>query len=217
MAANEIFVDRLAAAHGADDIQFRLDQLAIPVPPPSPATAAVRAAATRCLEKVQDTRAAWGAAPAGHAYGVAMHAEYRSAVAYLVEIDASDPADPRLVRAFAAVDVGVPINPKGLEAQIQGVLIDGWSVMIRAANHLEDGAIVEGSYSDFLWARMDETPLTVDVYVFSKEETGGDTPGGAGELGLPPASAACVNAYARATGWPGGNSYRFPILEFLPS
>jgi isoquinoline 1-oxidoreductase beta subunit len=54
-------------------------------------------------------------------------------VAYLVEIDASNPANPRLTRAFAAVDVGIPINPKGLEAQIQGVLIDGWSVAIRAA------------------------------------------------------------------------------------
>ena len=139
---------------------------------------------------MQAKRAAWGPAPAGHAYGVAVHAEYRSAVAYLVEIDATDPANPRLTRAFAAVDVGIPINPKGLEAQIQGALIDGWSVMIRASNHLDNGAIREGSYSDFLWARMNHTPLTIEVHVFpadpARAQPGGQGPGGAGELGLPP-------------------------------
>jgi isoquinoline 1-oxidoreductase beta subunit len=207
--ANEIFVDRLALAQGADDIQFRLDHLAN-------STSGHAPGATRVLQQVQAKRNAWGPAPAGHAYGVAVHPEYRSAVAYLVEIDATDPANPRLTRAFAAVDVGIPINPKGLEAQIQGVLIDGFSVMIRASNHLDNGAIREGSYSDFLWARMNHSPQTIEVYVFpadpARAQPGGQGPGGAGELGLPPGSAACVNAYSRAT---GTQPYRFPILDFL--
>ena len=207
--ANEIFVDRLALAQGADDIQFRLDHLAI-------STSLAAPAITRCLQQVQAKRNAWGPAPAGHAYGVAAHGEYRSAVAYLVELDATNPANPRLTRAFAAVDVGIPINPKGLEAQVQGALIDGWSVMVRASNHLDNGVIREGSYSDFLWARMNHTPKTIEVYVFPADPAralpGGQGPGGAGELGLPPGSAACVNAYSRAT---GTQHSRFPILEFV--
>jgi len=207
--ANEIFVDRLALAQGADDIQFRLDHLAI-------STSLAAPAITRCLQQVQAKRNAWGPAPAGHAYGVAAHGEYRSAVAYLVELDATNPANPRLTRAFAAVDVGIPINPKGLEAQVQGALIDGWSVMVRASNHLDNGVIREGSYSDFLWARMNHTPKTIEVYVFPADPAralpGGQGPGGAGELGLPPGSAACVNAYSRAT---GTQPSRFPILEFV--
>jgi isoquinoline 1-oxidoreductase beta subunit len=159
MAANEIFVDRLAQARGEDDIQFRLDHLAI-------STSASAPAATRCLVKVQATRNAWGPAPAGHAYGVAMHAEYRSAVAYLVEIDATNPRRPAPRARVRGGRRGVPINRKGLEAQIQGVLIDGWSVMISAANHLANGAIVEGSYSDFHWARMNHAPHS-SRYVFS--------------------------------------------------
>jgi hypothetical protein len=118
------------------------------------------------LEQVQAKRSAWGPAPAGHAYGVAVHPEYRSAVAYLVELDVSNLASPRLARAFAAVDVGIPINPKGLEAQIQGALIDGFSVMIRAGNHLDNGTIREFSYHNFGWARMDHAPHTIEVYVF---------------------------------------------------
>ena len=200
MTANEIFVDRLAQAFGADDIQFRLDHLAN-------STSASAPRAIRVLEKVRDKRAAWGAAPAGHAYGVAVHAEYRSAVAYLVEIDAVDPANPRLARAYAAVDVGLPINRKGLEAQFQGVLIDAFSVMIRAGNHLDAGHIVEGSFSDFHWARMNHSPRSFEVFIFDATS---DTPGGAGELGLPPGSAACINAYARAT---GTQPSRFPVLD----
>jgi isoquinoline 1-oxidoreductase subunit beta len=207
--ANEIFVDRLALAQGADDIQFRLDHLAV-------STSLAAPALTRVLQQVQAKRNAWGPAPAGHAYGVAAHPEYRSAVAYLVQMDVSDPANPRLERAFAAIDVGIPINPKGLEAQVQGALIDGYSVMIRASNHLDDGTIREGSFSDFLWARMNHSPKTLEVYVFpadpAREQPLGLGPGGAGELGLPPGSAACVNAYSRAT---GTQPYRFPILDFL--
>ena len=210
--ANEIFVDRLALAQGADDVQFRLAHLAT-------STSLAAPAITRCLQQVQAKRSAWGPAPAGHAYGVAAHGEYRSAVAYLVEIDATNPADPRLTRAFGAVDVGIPINPKGLEAQIQGALIDGWSVMIQASNHVVNGVITEGSYSDFKWARMNQTPLTIEVHVFpadpAREQAPGQVtggPGGAGELGLPPGSAACVNAYARAT---GTQPNRFPIIEFV--
>ena len=75
-----------ARAHGEDDVQFRrhaprLDSAARDALPPAGAA----------------KRGAWGrSVPSGHAYGVAVHAEYRSAVAYLVEIDATDPADPRL-------------------------------------------------------------------------------------------------------------------------
>jgi isoquinoline 1-oxidoreductase beta subunit len=130
-------------------------------------------------------------------------------VAYLVEIDTTG-AEPRLTRAFAAVDAGVPINRKGLEAQMQGALIDGWSAMFRASNHLDSGTIREGSYDDFLWARMNHAPLTCEVYVFSATR---DTPGGAGELGFPPSAAACVNAYVRAR--PNEPPpRRFPIGEF---
>lgn len=203
MTANEIFVDALARARGADEVQFRLDHLAASASPAAPA-------AIRVLEKVAEM-GDWGRAmPAGHAQGVAVHAEYRSAVAYLVEIDTTG-AEPRLTASFAAVDVGVPINRQGLAAQIEGALVDGWSVMFRASNHLVNGAIVEGSYGDFLWSRIKHVAPTTEVFVFDATS---DTPGGAGELGLPPGSAACVNAYARAT---GTEPRRFPILEFPPS
>jgi isoquinoline 1-oxidoreductase beta subunit len=196
MTSNEIFVDELARAHGQDEVAFRLQYLSSDP-------------ARMCLEQVV-AAGSWGRAmPAGQAQGVAVHAEYRSAAAYLVEIDTTG-AEPRLLRAFAAVYVRVPINPKGLEAQMQGALIDAWSAMFRAGNHLDEGTIREGSYADFLWARMNHAPPTCEVHVFPAG-AGETEPGGAGELGFPPAAAACVNAYARAT---GTVPRQFPIGEF---
>ncbi|GFE87627.1 xanthine dehydrogenase family protein molybdopterin-binding subunit [Steroidobacter agaridevorans] len=194
-AANEIFIDEMARARGYDEVDFRLRHLD-------------SAAAERCLRHVASA-GSWGRAmPPGHAQGIAIHAEYRSAVAYLVEIDTTGP-EPRLSKAYCAVDVGVPVNVSGLSAQMQGSLIDAWSSMFRAGNHLDDGRIREGSFGDFLWSRMNHSPITTEVHVFPAEA--GAQPGGAGELGITAAAAACVNAYARAT---GTRPRRFPIQEF---
>jgi isoquinoline 1-oxidoreductase beta subunit len=194
-SANEIFIDEIARARRFDEVDFRLRHLD-------------SEAAERCLRHVA-AAGAWGRAmPQGQAQGVAVHVEYRSAVAYLVEIDTTG-AEPRLLRAFCAVDVGVPINTRGLAAQMQGSLVDAWSVMFRAGCHLENGRIREGSFGDFLWARMRHTPPSTHVHVFPARS--GAEPGGAGELGITAAAAACVNAYARAT---GTQPRRFPIQEF---
>lgn len=193
--SNEIFIDELARERGYDEVLFRRRNLD---------NKAVR----RCLDKVV-AMGDWGRSmPAGHAQGVAIHTEYRSACAYLVEIDTTG-NEPRLTRAFCAVDVGVPINPRGLEAQMQGMLIDAWSVMFRAGIHIDNGIVREVNFWDYAWACMKHTPLSTEVYVFPAQAEA--EPGGVGELGIPAASAACVNAYARAT---GKQPRRFPIGEF---
>jgi isoquinoline 1-oxidoreductase beta subunit len=134
--------------------------------------------------------------PAGTAQGIAVHDEFKSVCAYLVEIDCRNAANPRVTKATAAVDVGRAINPRGLEAQAQGVVLDGLSVMLRAGVHIDHGAVRESSYTDFRYGRMNDSPLDVAVHVM--DPTG--EPGGAGELGFPAAAAAVANAYARATG-----------------
>ena len=150
----------------------------------------------------------WGRAMApGTAQGIAIHSEYKSRGACLVEIDCR-PAitgrtvrdgytGPRVTKAVFAVDVGLPINPLGLEAQMMGGVIDGIAQALTYSVHFTDGHFLEGSWDNAYYTRQWNTPLDVQVIVMPPT-TG--RPGGAGELAVAPAMAAVACAYARATG-----------------
>ena len=200
ITCNEIMVDRMAARIRTDPVEFRRSKLS------DERTIAVLDTAT--------SEAGYGRSlPRGVAHGVAIHSEYRSHACYVVEIDTNGP-DPRVTKVTVAVDVGRAINPKGLESQLQGVVGDAITAMLRAGNRLDDGRIREGSYGDFLWARMKHAPIEVDVHIMPPN----DEPGGAGELGFPTAAAAIVNAYSRATGErPNTFPIRRPAPDPLPA
>ncbi|MFE5586761.1 molybdopterin cofactor-binding domain-containing protein [Kitasatospora sp. NPDC056531] len=181
--ADEIMMDELARRMGQDEVAFR--------------RARVRGAAGQAVLDTVAKAGDWGRPmPAGQAQGVGYHDENGGRAAYLVELDASDRANPRVTKAVVAADVGQVINPRGLEAQLNGALIDGISVILQAGNHIDNGAVREGSYADFHYARQRHTPPVVEIHLMPPS----GAPGGAGELGVPAASAAVANAYARATG-----------------
>ncbi|MDH6570552.1 isoquinoline 1-oxidoreductase beta subunit [Streptomyces sp. SAI-117] len=189
--AEEIVVDEVARSLGKDPVAFRRATLR---------NKAVKAV----LDKVADA-GDWGRTlPAGQAQGVAVHEEYGSCVACLVEIDATDPKDPRVTKVVMAADVGTAVNPRGLEAQLMGTAIDGISTVLRAGLHIDRGAVRESSYADFHYARQRHAPLRFEAHIMPSRRE----PGGAGELGVPAAAGAVANAYARAT---GSRPRRFPL------
>jgi isoquinoline 1-oxidoreductase beta subunit len=185
----EIVVDEMAAAMGQDPVAFRLAFFR------DPRYAAV-------LQKVA-TAGGWGAKlPRGVAQGVGFHAEYQSCTACLVELDTNNVDHfgrkiPRVTKATIAVDAGLPINPKGLEAAMISGLTDAISHTLLAGVHIVNGEPQEGSYAEYHFARQYQSPRQVNVYVMPAS-TG--KPGGCGELGIPAAVGAIANAYARATG-----------------
>ncbi|MFD5918472.1 molybdopterin cofactor-binding domain-containing protein [Kitasatospora sp. NPDC058201] len=181
--ADEIMTDELARRFGQDPVAFR--------------RALLRDARGRAVLDKAALAGRWGRPmPAGHAQGIGYHDENGGRAAYLVELDATDPRQPRVTKAVIAADVGTVINPTGLEAQLTGALVDGISVILRAGNHIDHGAVREGSFGDFRYARQRHTPPVVEIHLLPPS----GPPGGAGELGVPAASAAVANAYARATG-----------------
>ncbi|MET7699922.1 molybdopterin cofactor-binding domain-containing protein [Streptomyces sp. NPDC005485] len=189
--AEEIVVDEVARSLRRDPVAFRRTTLR---------SKSVRAV----LDKVA-AAGRWGRElPAGHGQGVAVHEEYGSCVAALAEIDASDPAHPRVTRVVMAADVGTVVNPRGLDAQLMGAAIDGISTILRAGLHIDRGAVREGSFSDFHYARQRHSPWHFEAHLMPSTEE----PGGAGELGVPAAAGAVANAYARAT---GRSPRRFPL------
>ena len=189
--AEEIVVDEVARSLGRDPVAFR--------------RATLRSKAVRAVLDKVASAGRWGLTlPTGHAQGVAVHEEYGSCVACLVEIDATNRKEPRVTRVVMAADVGTAVNPRGLQAQLMGAATDGISTVLRAGLHIDRGAVRESSYADFRYARQRHAPTHFEAHIMPSRQD----PGGAGELGVPAAAGAVANAYARAT---GTRPRRFPI------
>ena len=199
-SVEEIVVDEIAKKLNKDPLAFRLEYL--------------RLDRARAVLQTAATAAGWGKSmPAGTAQGLAVHQESRSFIACVVEIDCTVPTAPRVTKATIAVDVGNPINPRGIEAQVEGGLAEAISLVLSSGLHVQDGLPLEGSYSQYHFGRQKNYPLEVNVIVMPAN---GGAIGGMGEVGLSAASGAVANAYARATGIKPRN---FPLIfpiDFTP-
>ena len=200
----EIMVDEMALALGKDALAFRLETLRLP--------------RARAVLQAVAAAAGWGKAmPAGFGQGIAVHQETRSFTACCVEIDARDQlagsGPARVTRATIAIDVGKPINPSGIEAQLQGALAESISLILMSGLHIERGLPLEGSYSQYHFGRNKHYPKDVRILILPAN---GEATGGLGEVGLSASSGAIANAWARAT---GQKPRKFPLyfpVDFTP-
>jgi isoquinoline 1-oxidoreductase beta subunit len=194
VTAEELVVDQLAKKFGKDPVAFRREFLK---------DTRLRAV----LDKAAQT-GNWGRAmPAGTAQGIALHSEYRGAIAVLVEIDCRPETvnrkvpdavtGPRVTKAVVVVDPGFAINPRGLEAQMIGGLNDGIAMCLTSSVHIKDGIPLEGSWDEYFYTREWNTPPQTQVIVMPNTST---SPSGAGELAVAPSFAAVACAYGRAVG-----------------
>ena len=177
----ECFFDELCAAAGTDPMKARIAM-----------TGNDRLKAL--LERAQEI-SGWGkpmAAKMGR--GVACFNGYGSMITQVAEVDCSGSA-PKVTKMFAVVDCGLAINPLGVEAQIQGAMMDAVSTTLHAAITIGGGGVVEDNWNGFQWGRMVDAPHMV-VEIIGKSET----PGGMGEVGYPAAGPAIANAIMAATG-----------------
>jgi isoquinoline 1-oxidoreductase beta subunit len=197
VTATEVTVDQLANALKMDRYQFR--------------RSFVRDQRLKAVLDKVATVGNWGRKdlPSGWGQGIAIHREYKGAIAVMVEIDCTSATinrplpdgisgitGPRVTNAVIAVDVGLPINPLGLEAQMQGGLMDGIAQALTYSLHLQNGHYLEGSWDNAFYTRQWNAPLNVQVIVMPPT---GANPGGAGELGCAPSMAAVACAYGAAT------------------
>jgi isoquinoline 1-oxidoreductase beta subunit len=205
--ATELITDQLATAMGHDPYTFR--------------RAFVRdnrmLAVLDKLAEVGD----WGRTmPAGTAQGIGIHSEYKGRAACLVEIDCRPATEqrkivagvtgPRVTKVVMVIDVGLPINTLGLQAQMMGGAMDGIAQALTYSLHLQDGHFLEGSWDNAYYTRQWNAPAPVEIIVMPATT---NDPGGAGELGVAPSMAATACAYARAT---GTLPTSFPINHLSP-
>ena len=87
--------------------------------------------------------------PAGRAWGVAVHESFDSVVAYVVEASVQD-GRPVLHRVTAGVHCNLAVNPRSVEAQVQGAAVMGLSMCLPgAAITLKDGVVEQSNFGDF--------------------------------------------------------------------
>ncbi|WP_369166834.1 molybdopterin cofactor-binding domain-containing protein [Streptomyces sp. R28] len=192
--AQELVVDELAKRMGKDPYPFRRAFLK-------------DERARAVLDKVAEV-GEWGRSmPAGTAQGIAIHPEYHAYVAVLAEIDCRPETTgreipdaytgPRVTKVVCAVDVGLAVNPRGLQAQMMGGIMDGIAITLSSGLHLAGGHFLEGSWDNYFYTRQWNTPPELEIVVMPPTT---ETPGGAGELAVAGAMAAVACAYGRATG-----------------
>jgi isoquinoline 1-oxidoreductase beta subunit len=205
--ARELVVDKLAKTMKIDPYSFR--------------AAFLKDDRSRAVLKAAAKAAKWGRSmPTGTAQGIAFHKEYHGVIACVAEIDTRPKTvnrkkrqavtGPRVTRIVIAVDVGLPINPRGIEAQMMGGAMDAIGQILTESLHLEGGHFLEGSWDDYYYTRQWNAPFDVKVIVMPPSS---DSPGGVGEFGVAVTKSAVACALVRATGTMP--SY-FPINHFAP-
>jgi isoquinoline 1-oxidoreductase subunit beta len=189
----ECFVDELAAAAGADPLEFRLRTIGndrkIPDFTDPKEGKPLDTARLKGVLKLASEKAGWGSPlPKGLARGIAGYYSFNTYTAAVAEVSMKD-GMPRVHRLVYAVDCGRPINPDGIRAQVEGAAIYGLSAALHDAITIKGGAVEQTNFHQYQMPRIGDTPKTEIFIVESKEE-----PTGIGEPGLPVVAASVCNA-----------------------
>lgn len=179
----EVMIDELAHAANVDPVAYRLSLL----------TQAPRLSG---VLKLAAEKAGWSAKPQdpGRGLGVAVHESFGSYVAMVADVTAHDAAI-RVNRIVAAVDVGVPVNPDVIRAQVEGAVGFALSAVLRNRITLKDGQVQEHNFDAYEPTRMSEMPK-VEVHIVPSQAA----PTGIGEPGVPVLGPSIANAVFAATG-----------------
>ncbi|MEO0997878.1 MAG: molybdopterin cofactor-binding domain-containing protein [Pseudomonadota bacterium] len=175
-------IDEIAVAAGRDPLEFRRDLLRH----------------DPRMRRVLDTAAAkigWGEAPvSGRGRGIAVMESYGSAIAHAAEVSV---ADGKLVihGIEVAVDCGIAVEPRNVEAQLQGGTLFALSALLNGEISFEGGTPQQSNFHDYRMLTLADTP-PVGVTILESEHA----IGGIGECGVPTTFSSIVNAIYAATG-----------------
>ena len=179
----ESFIDEIAAATGKDPFDLRRELLR-------------RAPHLRAVLELAAQKAGWGKPkPQGIHRGIAVHDYQGTAVAQVAEISVNPKGKVEVHRVVCAVDCGIVVNPKIVEAQMESAIAFGLTATLKSAVTIQKGRVEQSNFDDFPLLRMDEMPK-VEVHIVPSTSP----PSGIGETGVPPIAPAVANAVFAATG-----------------
>ncbi len=194
----ESFMDEMAHAAGVDPYEFRLQKLAQARMVKDALNERSRPLDTERFKAVLQLVAAksdWGKPlPKGEGRGIAAHYSFRSYVANVAEVAVQN-GQVKVKRVVSAVDIGIPVNPDGIRAQVESAIVYGLTAALKSQITIQRGQAVQNNFNKFTTLSMKETPR-IEVYIVPSSAA----PTGIGEPGLPPTAPALMNAIFAATG-----------------
>jgi nicotinate dehydrogenase subunit B len=192
--AAESFIDELAAAAGADPIQFRMKYLN---------DARLQEALIRAGEEF-----GWDLRPspkkqheAGEIVtgrGVAVTLRGATRVATVAEVEINRRTGAVHVKRFVCVhDCGLVVNPQALRGTIAANLMQSLSRALKEEVTFDANRVTSADWYSYPVARASDMPEQVDIVLIDHPEI---EPSGAGEPSSRPTAAAIANAVFDATG-----------------
>jgi len=181
--ARECFIDELAAAAHRDPLSLRLELLR-------------HLPRHRAVLELAARKVGWGKPlPRGQGIGIAMLAFYDSIAAQVAEVAIEKDGTLRVPRVVCAADCGLIVNPKTVEAQLEGGMAFGLGAALKGEITIDKGRVLQSNFHDYDVLRIGEMPAVETYLVPSSAQ-----PGGVGELGVPTIAPAVLNAIFAATG-----------------
>jgi isoquinoline 1-oxidoreductase len=168
--ARESFMDELAAAVGADELEFRLAHLENP---------RIRTVLERAAKQF-DWKARRKKVTEDIGVGLACGTEKNSCVAVCVEVSIDRKRGQIKVNEICeAFECGPIQNPMNLESQVQGCIVMGLGGALSEAMEFADGKILNASLHSYRVPRFRDVPK-INVHLINKLDIpsagGGETP-----------------------------------------
>ena len=190
----ESFVDEMAAAVGADPVEFRLRYLREPR-----AIAVVRAAVQQ---------AGWVSRPSPRANrsrsgltigrGIAYSPRGNTRLATIAEVEVNQATGQvHVTRLVVAHDCGLVINPDGLRGTIEANLIQSMSWTLKEEVQFSQSGVTSVDWASYPILMAPEAPDKVEIVLINRPEL---RPSGAGEPASVATAPAIANAIFDATG-----------------
>jgi CO/xanthine dehydrogenase Mo-binding subunit len=186
--ALESFMDEMAAAAGADPVEFRLRHMKDP---------RARAVIETCAQKAgwKPGQKSDGSRGRGFAFSQYKNLACYVAVAAEVTVDRRT-GKVHVTRAVSAVDAGLIVNPDGIVNQIEGGIIQSASWTLKEHVGHDRQRITTRSWADYPILTFPEVPA-VEVHLINRPD---QRSLGTGEGSQGPTVAAIANAIFHATG-----------------
>ena len=190
------FIHELAVAANRDHVEFLLEIMGEPRWLKPGNTHALNTGRATNVIRMAAEKGEWGKSlPKGRGRGIAFHFSHAAHVAVVVELSVTADKQLTVHHVTVAADVGPIINMSGAEAQAQGAVVDGLSMMAAQQITIQNGRVQQQNFDHYTLLRMPQAPM-VDVHFIQSNYD----PTGLGEPVLPPLIPSVCNAIYAANG-----------------